>query len=148
MNANLTTDVLNVIQNIVYLFVSGGLLSRPRNRIDNSSQNGNNNNSPTLNMTDSVNAESVDNSENSHNMLSINKGGNVLLQTAQGIIINGTLMLKKNILKISHLKTFYFLTYVHVRYVKRLFTNIPKHAQITREFSGLRMRNFQGIVFI
>ena len=98
MNENLTTDASNVIQNIVYLFVSGGLNSghgitqAPDNRIDNSSQNGNNNNSPTLNMTNSVNAESVDNSENSHNVLSINKGGNVLLQTARGIIIKGTLM--------------------------------------------------------
>ena len=98
MNENLTTDASNVIQSIVYLFVSGGLNSRhgitqaPDNRIDNSSQNGNNNNSPTLNMTNSVNAESVDNSENSHNVLSINKGGNVLLQTARGIIIKGTLM--------------------------------------------------------
>ena len=39
-------------------------------------------------MTDSVNAESVDNSENSHTILSINKGDNVLLQTARGITIN------------------------------------------------------------
>ena len=39
-------------------------------------------------MTDSVNAESVDNSKNSHTMLSINKGSNVLLQTARGIILN------------------------------------------------------------
>ena len=53
----------------------------------NSSQNGNNNNS-ALNMADSVNAKSVDNSENSHTILSINKHGNVLLQTARGIIIN------------------------------------------------------------
>ena len=29
-------------------------------------------------------------------------------------------------LKISHLKTFYFLKYLHVRYVKSLFTNIQK----------------------
>ena len=33
---------------------------------------------------------------------------------------------KKNMLKISHLNTFYFLRYAHVRYVKSLFTNIPK----------------------
>ena len=39
-------------------------------------------------MTDSVNAESVNNSENCHTMLSINKGDNVLLKTARGIIIN------------------------------------------------------------
>ena len=45
----------------------------PDNCIGDSSQNGNNNNSPTLNMTDSVNAESADNSKNSHTMLSINK---------------------------------------------------------------------------
>ena len=39
-------------------------------------------------MADSVNAKSVDNSENPHTMLSINKGGNALLQTARGITIN------------------------------------------------------------
>ena len=66
-------------------------------------------------------------------------------------------------LKISHLNTFYFLRYAHVRYVKSLFTNIQKewnmlkislifkiyklHEQITRESIELRMRNFQGIVF-
>ena len=52
-----------------------------------------------------------------------------------------------------------------MRYVKSLFTNIQKqynmlkisllfikiyklHGQITRELLGLRVRNFQGIVFI
>ena len=50
-----------------------GITQGPDNRIGNSSQNGNNKNS-TLNMTDSDNAESVDNTENSHTMLSINKG--------------------------------------------------------------------------
>ena len=41
-----------------------------------------------------------------------------------------------------------------MRYVKSLFTNIQKqeiyklHGYITREFSGLRMRNFKGIIFI
>ena len=39
-------------------------------------------------MAVSVNAKSVDNSENSHTVLSINKGGNALLQTARGITIN------------------------------------------------------------
>ena len=57
-----------------------GLLS-VQNGIGNSSQNGNNNNS-TLNMTDSVYAESEDNSENSHTILSINKSDNVILQSA------------------------------------------------------------------
>ena len=67
-------------------------------------------------------------------------------------------------LKISHENTFYFLRYAHVRQVKSLFTNIQKrqnmlkisllfkkftnYEQITREFLGLRMRNFQGIVFL
>ena len=63
-------------------------------------------------------------------------------------------------LKISDLNTLYFL-----RYVKSLFTNIQKQlkllkisllfrkfdklqGQVTREFLGLRMQNFQGIVFI
>ena len=62
-------------------------------------------------------------------------------------------------LKISDLNTLYFL-----RYVKSLFTNIQKQlkllkisllfrkfdklqGQVTREFLGLRMQNFQGIVF-
>ena len=66
-------------------------------------------------------------------------------------------------LKISHQNTFYFLRYAHMRYVKSLFTKIQKKSvhvknqptlleiykpdvQITREFLGLRMRNFQGIV--
>ena len=49
-----------------------GITQGPDNRISDTSQNGNNNNS-TLNMTDSVNAESVDNSENSHTMLTMNK---------------------------------------------------------------------------
>ena len=57
-------------------------------RICDSSQNGNNSNSPTLNMTDSVNVESVDNAENSHTMSSINKGNDTLLQTAWRILIN------------------------------------------------------------
>ena len=39
-------------------------------------------------MADSVNVKSVDNSENSYTMLSINKGGNALLQTARGITVN------------------------------------------------------------
>ena len=64
-------------------------------------------------------------------------------------------------LKISHFNTFYFLRNVHVRYVNSLFKNIQKHeklayflrklklhGQITQEFLELRMRNFQGIVFI
>ena len=52
-------------------------------------------------------------------------------------LIKGTLMqiwkssnipvfIWKNMLKISHLNNFYFLRYVHVRYVKSLFTNIQK----------------------
>ena len=62
-------------------------------------------------------------------------------------------------LKISDLNTLYFL-----RYVKSLFTNIQKQqkllkisllfrkfyklqGQVTREFLGLRMQSFQGIVF-
>ena len=65
-----------------------GITQGPDNHIGNSSQNGNNNNSATLNMTDSVNVERVDNSKNSHTVLSLNKHGNVLLQTARGIIIN------------------------------------------------------------
>ena len=64
-------------------------------------------------------------------------------------------------LKISHQSTFYFLRYAHMRYVKSLFKksvhvkNQPTlleiykpDVQITREFLGLRMRNFQGIVFM
>ena len=48
-----------------------------------------------------------------------------------------------------------------MKYVKSLFTNIQKHknmlkislvfklqGEITREFLGIRMRHFQGIVFI
>ena len=31
-----------------------------------------------------------------------------------------------NILKILHKNTFYFLTYIHVSYVKSVFTNIQK----------------------
>ena len=56
----------------------------------------------------------------------------------QKMVLKGTLMQiwkstnisvfiwKKNMLKISHLNIFYFLRYAHVRYVKSLFTNIPK----------------------
>ena len=36
---------------------------------------------------------------------------------------------ENNMLKISHYNTFYFLRYVHVRYVKRLFTNIQKQLE-------------------
>ena len=64
-----------------------GITQGPENRIGNISQNRSNNNS-TLSMTNSANAESADNLENSHTMLSINKGDNALLQTARGIIIN------------------------------------------------------------
>ena len=39
-------------------------------------------------MTDYVNAESVDNLENFHTMLSINKGKMFCYKTAQGIITN------------------------------------------------------------
>ena len=39
-------------------------------------------------MTDPANIESVDKSENSHTVLSINKVDNVLLQTARWIAIN------------------------------------------------------------
>ena len=56
------------------------------------------------------------------------------------------------------------MKYAHVRRVKSLFTNIPKQknmlkiillfkeiykipGEMTQEFLGLRMRNFQGIVF-
>ena len=85
-NVNLTTDASSICD-VYGLNNRHGITQGPDNRIGNSSQNGNNNNS-TLNMTDSVNAESVDNSENSHTMLSINEGDNVLLQTARGIIIN------------------------------------------------------------
>ena len=66
---------------------------------------------------------------------------------------------------ISQYNNFYFLRYLHVRYEKRLFTKIQKllnmlkisllkkktykfHGEIIREFLGLRMRTFQGIVFI
>ena len=63
-----------------------GLLN-VQNGIGNSSQNGNNNNS-TFNTTDSVNDESVDNSENSRTILSKSKGDNVILQSTRGININ------------------------------------------------------------
>ena len=33
---------------------------------------------------------------------------------------------ENNMLKISHLNTFYFLRYAHVKYVKSLFANIQK----------------------
>ena len=33
---------------------------------------------------------------------------------------------ENNMLKISHLKIFYFLSYAHVRYMKSLITNIQK----------------------
>ena len=75
------------ICNVYGLSSRHGITQGPDNRISNSSQNGSNSNS-TLNMTDSLNAESVNNSKNCHTMLSINKGDNVLLQTARGIIIN------------------------------------------------------------
>ena len=48
-------------------------------------------------------------------------------------------------LKISHLKTFYFLKYLHVRYVKSLFTNIQKEynmLQISLLFK--KLTNFTG----
>ena len=35
-------------------------------------------------------------------------------------------------LKISHWNTFYFLSYVHVRYVKNLFTNIQKELNMLK----------------
>ena len=69
--------------------------------------------------------------------------------------------------KIAHYKTFYFLRYAHVRYVKSLFTNIQNNriceklanflrnlqtSRINRirilEFLELRMLNFEGIVFL
>ena len=40
-------------------------------------------------------------------------------------------------LKIAHLNTFYFLRYAHVRYVKRLFTNIQKQKNM------LKIRNLE-----
>ena len=59
---------------------------------------------------------------------------------------------------------FFFLRYAPVKYVKDLFTNIQKQQNKlkisllfkkftnltgkSREFLGLRMRNFQSIVFI
>ena len=53
--------------------VNVNIAQGPDNCIGNSSQNGNNNSSPTLNMIGSVNAKSLDNSKNSHTMLTINK---------------------------------------------------------------------------
>ena len=39
---------------------------------------------------------------------------------------------EKNMSKISHLNTFYFCRYTHVRYVKSLFTNIPKQQNMLK----------------
>ena len=66
--------------------------------------------------------------------------------------------------KVSHKNTFYFLRHEHVRYTKSFFINSEAityvenypsfkdicklHGQITWEFLGLRIRNFQGIAFI
>ena len=56
--------------------------------------------------------------------------------------------------KIDAREIFKKLVYKHseiIKYVKNLLTfqDIYKlHGQITRELLGLRMRNFQGIVFI
>ena len=59
-------------------------LRNTNNRIANSSQNGNNNNS-TLNIIDSVNAKSVDNSENSHTR--INKSDNYEAELGSNMLI-------------------------------------------------------------
>ena len=78
MKVNLTADASSSLKS------HHGITQGPDNYISNSSQNGNNNNSATLNMSDSVKAKSV---KFSHYVFS-NKGGNVLLQTARGIGIN------------------------------------------------------------
>ena len=63
VNVNLTSDTSNVINS------RHGITQVPHNLIGDSSQNGKNNNSLTLNMNHSLNTESADNSENSHTML-------------------------------------------------------------------------------
>ena len=48
-------------------------------------------------------------------------------------------------LKIAHLNTFYFLRYAHVRYVKRLFTNIQKQKNMLKiNLLFKKFRNFKG----
>ena len=50
-----------------------------------------------------------------------------------------------NMLKIAHLNTFYFLRYAHVRYVKRLFTNIQKQKNMLKiSLLFKKFRNFKG----
>ena len=76
------------------------------------------------------------------------------------------LHMKNNMPKVSHYKTLYFLRYTHPRYMKDLFTNKEKrenkhvkklptfyknyklHGWVTREFLGIRIQNFHGIIFI
>ena len=57
-------------------------------------------------------------------------------------------------LKISHLNTFYFLKYAHVRYVKSLFTHIPKQQNMLKisllfkkftNFMGKELENSQDL---
>ena len=72
---------------------------------------------------------------------------------------------KKNMPKFSHYRSIYFLSYAHTRYTICLFTNIQKQHNMLRssplfhknsnftskkprELLGLRMGNFQGIVFM
>ena len=47
--------------------------------------------------------------------------------------------------KISHLNTFYFLGYAHVRYVKSLFTNIQKQQNMLKiSLLFKKFTNFTG----